>query len=72
MYNEVKTKAMFFEASGKIRHPLVRLGDNRVCIDEYIAVLGVRMDRKKLYVEHAKRVRDRMSEVSKITRFCRN
>lgn len=69
VYNEAKTKAMFVEASGRIRHPLVRLGKNRVCIDERIDVSEVRMDRKK----HAKRVRDRMSEVvSKLTRLCRN
>lgn len=44
-----------------------------MCCDEWIDVLGVRVDRKTLYVEHNKRVRGRMAEVvSKISGLCCN
>lgn len=34
IYNRVKTKAMSMENAGRIRSPVVRLGVNRVCLDE--------------------------------------
>lgn len=60
------------ETTGRL-DPVVRLDGKRMSCDEWIEVLEVRLDRKRLYVEHVKRVRDRMSEVvKKITGFCRN
>jgi len=72
-YNECKTRVMFIENYGRIRPPVVRLGDERVECSECIDLLRIRLDRKGMFIEHAKYVRERMAEVaSKLTGLCRN
>lgn len=58
VYDEIKTRAMFIKGSDRIKHPVVTMCVEHVSCDEWSDVLGVRVDKKRLYVEHAKRVRD--------------
>jgi len=53
-YNECKTRAMFVENYGRIRPPVVRLGEERVECSEWIDLLGIRVGRKGMFIEHSR------------------
>lgn len=62
-YNGAKTEAMFIPARGSIRPPVVTLGDGeRVVLKDYITYLGITVDVKLLWVEHAKAIQKKTSE----------
>jgi len=72
-YNKAKTKAVFMKLGCRIRPPIVRMGDERIHCEEWVDLLGVRLDRKRLFVEYAKGVRARVSEMAnKLTGLYRN
>lgn len=51
---------------------MIRLGASCVCIDEWIDILAVKIDRKRMYKEHIKQGKDIMAEdARRITGPCR-
>ncbi|KAJ8945526.1 hypothetical protein NQ318_020371, partial [Aromia moschata] len=62
-YNVAKTEAMFVPAGREIREPVVKMEDERIEMKGSIKYLGVRVDRKLMWLDHVKEIRKKVQEV---------
>ncbi|XP_048522717.1 uncharacterized protein LOC109545618 [Dendroctonus ponderosae] len=72
-YSAGKTEALFLPARGKIRPPVLTAGNLRIIPSAVVTYLGVILDAKLLFLEHAKSVRVKVGTVCvKIKGILRN
>uniref|UniRef100_A0AAR5QFG6 Reverse transcriptase domain-containing protein n=1 Tax=Dendroctonus ponderosae TaxID=77166 RepID=A0AAR5QFG6_DENPD len=62
-YSAGKTEALFLPARGKIRPPVLTAGNLRIIPSAVVTYLGVVLDAKLLFLEHAKSVRVKVGTV---------
>ncbi|XP_018572497.1 uncharacterized protein LOC108911907 [Anoplophora glabripennis] len=62
-YNKEKTEVMFVEAKGRVRAPVVRMGEMRRECGDRVKYLGMVLDKKGLWIEHVKEVRRKASSI---------
>lgn len=65
-YNVPKTESLFIPARGIVREPIVRLGGNKVTCGDWVRYLGVIIDRKFLFIDHLRYVREKSGRLCAI------